>query len=203
MLTQHVVVTGVALLLLGGARPVCSAGFTSHNLAARRASQFEWFGPESPTFDPSHFKGLAMARPDAVQGGAPFPDYLYACGDEHDAGEEAHWTPFQMAAADYIRETYPSWATDGREGEGAGLVAFMLGVTSHYIADMNWHGLETVPSGEGLIRTVGYSDFNCTDGDLCQVAHTATAQAVGSGLAHACSPSCTTVGMVKEKTTTI
>ena len=49
----------------------------------------------------------------------------------------------------------------------------MLGVTSHYIADINWHGLESVPSGEGLIRTMGYADFNCTSGDLCQAAHTA------------------------------
>jgi hypothetical protein len=73
--------------------------------------------------------------------GAPFPDSLFTCGDDHDAGETAHWTPFQMAAATYIRETYPQWATEGRDSAGAGLVAFMLGVTSHYIADMNWHGL--------------------------------------------------------------
>jgi hypothetical protein len=33
--------------------------------------------------------------------------------------------------------------------------------------------LETVPSGEGIIRTMGFADFNCTDGDLCSVAHTA------------------------------
>ncbi len=65
---------------------------------------------------------------------------------------------------DYIRATYPTWVKDGREEAGAGLVAFMLGVTSHYITDMNWHGLETIPSGEGLIRTMGYADFNCTDG---------------------------------------
>jgi hypothetical protein len=49
----------------------------------------------------------------------------------------------------------------------------MFGVTSHYITDINWHGLEVIPSGEGLIRTMGYADFNCTDGDLCSVAHSA------------------------------
>lgn len=32
---------------------------------------------------------------------------------------------------------------------------------------------EVIPSGEGLIRTMGYADFNCTDGDLCSVAHSA------------------------------
>jgi hypothetical protein len=116
-------------------------GFTSHNTAARRTSQFEYFGPESDTFRSSSYYGLARDRPDAVQGGAPFPDYLYACGEYHDAGEEAHWTPFQMAAADYIRATYPTWEKDSRDKEGPGLVAFMLGVVSHYIADMNWHGL--------------------------------------------------------------
>ena len=24
-------------------------------------------------------------------GGAPYPDYLYECGDNHNAGEAAHW----------------------------------------------------------------------------------------------------------------
>lgn len=150
-----------------------AAGFTSHNTAARRTTQFESFGPASPTFNSDSYTGLAKDRADAIQGGAPFPDYLYACGDEHDAGEEAHWTPFQMAAADYIRATYPDWETQGRDEDGAGLVAFMLGVTSHYIADINWHGLETVPAAEGLIRSMGFADFNCSDGDLCQIAHSA------------------------------
>ncbi len=26
-----------------------------------------------------------------LSGGAPFPDYLYECGDNHNAGEAAHW----------------------------------------------------------------------------------------------------------------
>ena len=89
------------------------------------------------------------------------------------SGEEAHWTPFQIESVNYIREIYPNWATDGRDLDGAGLVAFMLGVTSHYIADINWHGLEVIPSGEGIIRAMGYADFNCTDGDLCGTAHSA------------------------------
>ena len=33
--------------------------------------------------------------------------------------------------------------------------------------------IETIPSGEGIIRTMGYADFNCTDGDLCSIAHSA------------------------------
>jgi hypothetical protein len=62
------------------------AGMTSHNIAALRASQYEYFGPESEIFNPNDFYGLAESRIDAIQAGSPFPDYLYACGTEHDAG---------------------------------------------------------------------------------------------------------------------
>jgi len=168
MLLMFSLVCGCALLQLAQ-----GAGMTSHNVFAHRTSQFEYFGPASADFHPADFYGLAVDRLDAVQAGAPFPDYLYLCGDEHDAGEEAHWTPFQLAAVDYIRDKYPNWALEGRDGPGAGLVAFMMGVTSHYITDINWHGLQQIPAGQGIIRTMGYADFNCTDGELCSVAHTA------------------------------
>lgn len=158
----------MSLLLL---KSCDAAGMTAHNVAAKRASQYEYFGPKSDEFDPSVFYNLAADRSDAIQAGSPFPDYLYACGDEHDAGEEAHWTPFQIASVNYIRETYPDWRTEDRLQDGPGLVAFTMGVTSHYIADINWHGLEVIPEGEGLIRTMGYADFHCTDGALCQEAH--------------------------------
>lgn len=65
---------------------VSSAGMTSHNIAALRASQFEYFGPETTLFQSNNFYGLAKDRYDAIQAGSPFPDYLYACGTEHDAG---------------------------------------------------------------------------------------------------------------------
>ncbi len=83
-----------------------AAGMTAHNVVGRRASQFEYFGP-GPELRP--FYGLAEERSDAIEAGTPFPDYLYLCGDYHNAGEEAHWSPFQVAAADYIRATYPNW----------------------------------------------------------------------------------------------
>jgi hypothetical protein len=63
------------------------AGMTSHNVAALRASQYEYFGPESDIFHSEDFYGLADNRNDAIQAGSPFPDYLYACGTEHDAGK--------------------------------------------------------------------------------------------------------------------
>jgi hypothetical protein len=76
----------VALSAVSNFHVASSAGMTSHNVAARRASQFEYYGPSTADFNPDHFYGLADARSDAIQGGSPFPDYLYACGDEHDAG---------------------------------------------------------------------------------------------------------------------
>jgi hypothetical protein len=159
-----------ALLASTALQQAYSAGFTTHNVAARRATEFERFTDEQVE---AAFRGLNKYRVDALQGGAPFPDYLYACGDDHNAGEEAHWAPFQQAAAAYVRETYPNWIEDGRDSDGAGLVAFMSGVVSHYIVDENWHGLCTGCDAKGLIKNIGYSDFNCT-GDLCQTAHHAT-----------------------------
>lgn len=154
--------------------PTCEgAGMTAHNIAAKRASQYEYFGPKTDQFNPEAFYNLAFERSDAIQAGSPFPDFLYACGDEHDAGEEAHWTPFQIASVNYIRDKYPDWSEQPRSNDGPGLVAFTMGITSHYIADINWHGLEVIPSGEGMIRTMGYADFNCTHGDLCSIAHSA------------------------------
>lgn len=149
---------------------VSGAGFTTHNLVARRATEFERF---TDAESEQAFKGLNRDRIDALQGGAPFPDYLYACGDDHNAGEEAHWTPFQQAAATYIRETYPNWVEEGRDSDGAGLAAFMSGVVSHYIVDQNWHGLCEGCDAKGLIKNIGYADFTC-NGDLCSSAHTAT-----------------------------
>lgn len=87
--------TGIISVVLCGVshmNVVDSAGMTSHNVAARRASQFEYFGPKTSDFDPDSFYGLAETRSDAIQGGSPFPDYLYACGDEHDAG----WVRWQL-----------------------------------------------------------------------------------------------------------
>ena len=132
------------------------AGMTSHNVIARRTLDFA--GSDAMV-------DLAKARTDSIHAGAPYPDFLYACGEEHDAGEATHWTvrhsfkrdqlrpplpvprcpntvppkrpnaqPFQMAAAEYIREKYPNWENEAPEEDGPGLVAFMMGVVSHYIA---------------------------------------------------------------------
>ena len=76
------------LLLLLLPPPATPAGMTTHNIIARLSTLYE--GRFSPLATDG-FDGLLHDRIDAMQGGAPFPDYLYACGDDHDAGEEAHW----------------------------------------------------------------------------------------------------------------
>jgi len=149
-----------ALLLVGGA---AGAGMTAHNLMAYRAQQH--FEESVPGFE-----ALVATNWPSISAGAPFPDYLYVCGDSHDAGEEDHWPPFQTAAANYIRA---NWTLDEVLTEGTRanrLAAFMIGAVTHYVTDMNWHGIGTVPSPQGFIEQLGVSNFNCS-GELCQVAH--------------------------------
>jgi hypothetical protein len=47
--------------------------------------------PRDLDVDGRYYSSLVQKHPDALQAGAPFPDYLYSCGSNHDAGEEAHW----------------------------------------------------------------------------------------------------------------
>ena len=78
----------------------------------------------------------------SVLGGSDFPDFLYACGnysDHHDAGEAAHWPPFQVAAVLYVRQHWPdpsSWTAETKS-----LVAFIFGISVHYVTDELWEGL--------------------------------------------------------------
>ncbi|KAK3234000.1 hypothetical protein CYMTET_55729 [Cymbomonas tetramitiformis] len=136
---------------------------TTHTLIAERARVKFYTYTDGNT---TQYKRLLDKHEDALQGGAPFPDYLYTCGTDHDAGEVAHWPPFHAAAAKYIRDKYPRpWDEDTEK-----LVVWMHGLISHFIADNSWHGMHGVPSGYGFIQTLGEQNFNCS-GNLCQVAH--------------------------------
>ena len=151
-----------AALLALAASAAAGCGFTVHKLNSHRALTALASTPRSPSFMPVLSENLG-----SVFAGSPYPDYLYACGPNHDNGEYTHWSPFQAVAAAYIREAYP----EPRNASGRALVAFLAGVASHYMADISWHGLAETPSGYGLIETVGVLDFGC-DGSLCSVAHT-------------------------------
>ena len=46
---------------------VDGAGFSSHNSAAKRSSQFEYFGPRTANFNPDSYYGLASYRFDLLR----------------------------------------------------------------------------------------------------------------------------------------
>ncbi|KAF0878328.1 PHLD phospholipase, partial [Crocuta crocuta] len=104
-----------------------------------------------------NYKELLLKHQDAYQAGAVFPDAFYPSicerGQFHDVSESTHWTPFLNASVHYIRENYPlPWAEDTEK-----LVAFLLGVTSHMVADVSWHSLG-IP--QGFLRTMAAVDFH-------------------------------------------
>eukprot|EP00736_Rhodelphis_marinus_P008141 Rmarinus@m.521 len=137
------------------------AGFTTHMSVPERMR--DWFDSSAyPEYD-----DIVAKHWDALQAGSPFPDYYFLC-DNDDAAEYTHWPPYQEIMANYLREKYPKpWDEDTEK-----LVAFMLGIVNHYIADLHWHGLSKVPFGEGFIRTLGAMSYEC-GGSLCREAHDA------------------------------
>ena len=145
---------------------VAACGMVTHAAIAQRAANYYYQERTD-----SRYADILSRNRDALSSGAPFPDYLYTCGSDHDAGEAAHWPPFHAAAAQYIRSHKSSPWDNSTER----LVAFMFGVVSHYIADQNWHGLVEVDDacdGYGFIQTLGTQNFACR-GELCSVAHSA------------------------------
>ena len=148
--------------LLAAALPALASacGFTIHMLVSHRA--FSRFA--STPLKPFLMDDLAD-NTGSLYAGSPYPDYLYACGSNHDNGEYTHWSPFQAVASRYVNTTYPA----PRNATGRALVAFLAGITSHYMADESWHGINT-PGGQGLIQTIGGLDFNAT-GQLDGNAH--------------------------------
>ena len=151
------VATSLLLWALSIIGTVSGAGMTAHNVAARRALAYykEVI---------AGFEDLASSNWGAISAGAPFPDYLYTCGPYPGAAEESHWPLFHSAAANYIRANWTM--TDiMNEERPQRLVAFLMGMVSHYITDLNWHGLDVVAAPQGFIEQLGTSNFNCS-GDL-------------------------------------
>ena len=124
----------IAFFALQSAR---AASMNVHTLVGERASRY--YAAVTPGVgvnpkDAEVINDAIRSNGDAVLGGADFPDFLYACGsyaDHHDAGEAAHWPPFQAAAIRYIRERWPdpaSWDVEAKQ-----FVAFIFGVSVHYV----------------------------------------------------------------------
>ncbi|KAN0036737.1 hypothetical protein ACTFIV_002044 [Dictyostelium citrinum] len=129
---------------------VKGCGMTTHNTVARRAYNFSSFdGFEQ-------YQKYISENFDVFDAGAAFPDFGYDCGGLANESEAAHWPPFLRAATKYLLETYPQpWSLDGIR-----LAVFLLGVTSHQIADISWHSIGGIQ--QGLIRAMAGQDFNGT-----------------------------------------
>ncbi|MEC8378700.1 MAG: Ig-like domain-containing protein [Myxococcota bacterium] len=67
--------------------------------------------------------------------GTMFPDGGYPQGDNY--GEMAHWEPFQMAYLEWIKSNYDFPLTN----EASQHVAFLLGMTSHGLADQTFDSM--------------------------------------------------------------
>lgn len=133
------------LVLLLAPLRVLGASMNVHTMVGERAlAYFAGLVPGEglPPASAAAFDAALRAFPGAVAGGSDFPDFLYACGsydDHHDAGEAAHWPPFQAAAVRYIRDHWPDptkWDAEAQQ-----VVAFTFGVAVHYVTDELWEGL--------------------------------------------------------------
>lgn len=90
--------------------------------------------------------------------------YLYP--DLPDASETTHWPPFQNATVTYIRNNFrPPYSERAQR-----LIAFLLGITSHSVADVIWHDLRSIGSDEyqGFIQSLAETDYNAQGQGLCQ-----------------------------------
>ena len=132
-----------------------ACGFTVHQISARRAL-LNYYQPGA--FADSGYEALLSSHVGALLGGAPFPDYLYTCGSDHDDGEWAHWSRFQANASNLLRSLGGAFASERTRT----LTAFFHGVVSHYVSDLQWHGMAHNLGGFGLIQTVGMLDYNTT-----------------------------------------
>ncbi|KAK3759363.1 hypothetical protein RRG08_023483 [Elysia crispata] len=112
---------------------------------------------------------IASLHQDALEAGSAYPDAFYppTCffGRFNDVSEDTHWTQFLNASIVYINSKYPKpWNTDIQK-----LVAFLLGVVSHQVADVLWHSLGI---DQGFIQTMAKMNFHDVYSDAHPVADT-------------------------------
>ncbi|KAI8063573.1 hypothetical protein BC940DRAFT_307056 [Gongronella butleri] len=140
-------------------------GVLVHNEVTHRA--IELFQPTSAI--EQTFRGYVTDHPGYLQAGSFFPDWGYQCLGNDQQAEDAHWAPFIKAAIDHIRDTYPGpWGDDSDHVKG--LVAFVLGVLSHDVADVKWHSLNGLK--DYFIQAMAHMDFDGDEQAAHQVADT-------------------------------
>lgn len=143
-----------------------SCGVTTHNVIAHRAQQ--WLGDNYPGLRPYAELLREPANQQAFQNGAAFPDWGYTC-PLADVGypllpnmsEAAHWPPFQTAVVEHILRHYPKASGDETwPGRAQKLIAFLLGVVSHSVADITWHDIATAEYiQQGFIQALAEADY--------------------------------------------
>ena len=69
--------------------------------------------------------------------------------------EDIHWGQWQDVAWKYFRKTYPDPIGNP---DAEKLFAFILGVTSHQVADVSWHSLEGLR--DGMITMLSQTSYN-------------------------------------------
>ena len=151
----------MALPLASLMLPLASGcGMNEHTVVAHRA--LNYFGKLSHSPNSTLYNSILHKHPDSVLAGADFPDFLYACGDDHDAGEAAHWPPFQATAINYTR-TFPDFQSGALTEDTEEFIAFIFGISTHYIADEIWEGLnDQLSFGQGFVRVLSAANLNGT-----------------------------------------
>ena len=155
-------VTKLLFFLAIAVYTISACGITTHNVISNTA--FEKLSGDSTV----NYKDIIRNNRNYFQSGSAFPDWGYGCplGDFNatfgdilsNASETAHWIPFMKAAVKYLNTTYQRpWNTDAQR-----LLAFLLGVASHSVADILWHDIGIIGvTRQGFIQAMCESDFNC------------------------------------------
>jgi len=148
---------GVLVFCAGVPAPAVPCGMSTHGEICTRAARY--FASEAYP----DYETVLRDYPEAYQAGAAFPDWGYSFGYPAES-EEAHWPPFLEAMALYLREQCPRpWGEEDRRR-----IAFFLGVVSHSVADIDWHGLDGVR--EGFIDVMSRQEFHGDWGAAHEVA---------------------------------
>lgn len=93
----------------------------------------------------TNLQNLIKNNMDAYLVGSNYPDTGYVTGATY--GEDSHWEPFILAYIAYLRENYAH-----PEQQNPKLVAFLLGIASHSMSDIIFHGM--------LLNQIIAKDFN-------------------------------------------
>lgn len=133
-----------AILILT-ARQVPACGPAVHNEVVERARQWMYEQRDAPDFELiDRYRSILDQNQESLQAGVVFPDWGYGCLSMDDEAEEAHWTPFLEQGIEYLRTRYqPPF----QEPAAQRLVAFLLGIASHQVADEQWHSLSGLRDG--------------------------------------------------------